>query len=116
MMLTHALLYTGLNGEADAVAHVNAALAKAEDGGRGDQAFNEIEMNEAGGRKFFTHGVYAAAFNYMPHQALRDALDAAPWRAPWDVVLIIDADDLDEIEDVLGPRVWRPAAAGDRTP
>jgi hypothetical protein len=53
------------------------------------QYFNEIDMGGAGGSKWFTNDVWAAAFNHLQPETIRAALAGAPWRYP-DQVLVVE--------------------------
>lgn len=88
-MITDVVVVTMLS-EDDAIAHVNAALAA--DSRHEGQRLEALDTMHAGGLKVVSACVYAAAFSYVGAQALRDALTAAPWRAPGSVTICIGAE------------------------
>ena len=49
-------------------------------------------MDAAGGSKFSSFHVYAAAFNYVDCPELRESLLSAPWHAPENVIIWIDGE------------------------
>jgi hypothetical protein len=82
------VVVVAMYSEADAISHVNAALAAAGE----EQCLRPLDMSAAGGSKVITARVWAASFSYLDWSALRDALMAAPWRFPRDVTILADGD------------------------
>jgi hypothetical protein len=83
--ITDVLLITS-SSDGEAVATVNAWLAENADG----QQLAPAELNGGGGFKVTSNAVYAAAFNYLDRCDLEDAIRAAPWHIPSDVVAYFD--------------------------
>lgn len=63
------------------------------------QQFGEINMDGAGGSKFFTQDVYAAAFNHLTPDDVEDCVCRASWRFPATVLYIRDLGDYHYDED-----------------
>jgi len=74
--------------EDKAMEEVNRALAVADS--ERHQQFQELSTDQAGGTKFFTTPVWAAAFNHLLPETVREAICRADWDEP-DEALIIEA-------------------------
>lgn len=59
------------------------------------QQFAKIDMGGAGGSKYFTGDVYAAAFNHFIPNDVEDCIRATPWRNPNWVLYVRDPGDYD---------------------
>jgi hypothetical protein len=57
------------------------------------QQFAQIDMGGAGGSKFFTKPVYAAAFNHFIPEDVEECIRATPWRRPEWVLYVMDIGD-----------------------
>lgn len=64
------------------------------------QTFNEIDMDGAGGSKFFTTDVWAAAFNHFTPADVEDCICAANWCHPQFVHYVRELGDYVYDEDV----------------
>ncbi len=63
-----------------------------------EQQFNKIDMDAAGGVKYYVVDVWAAAFNYGPVGDLIPKLrDPATWLSPLSVAVIVDGEESMEI-------------------
>lgn len=61
------------------------------------QQFQQINMDAAGGTKYFVSDVWAAAFNYMPTDLLSVLRDPATWKdAVLSVLVLIDGEEMQE--------------------
>ena len=78
-----------LFAETAAIEQVNAHLAATDQRG---QQLCPLNMDAAGGSKFSSFHVYAAAFNYVDCPELRESLLSAPWHAPENVIIWIDGE------------------------
>jgi hypothetical protein len=87
-LITDVLVVT-LLAETAAIEQVNAHLAATDQRG---QQLRPLNMDAAGGTKFSSFRVYAAAFNYVDYPGLRDSLLSAPWTAPEDVFIHVDGE------------------------
>ena len=99
--IDEALLYD-CYGNAEVIEQVNGELAERDPDRR--QQFAPLDMDAAGGAKFFTGNVWAAAFNYVLPEHIKAAVAGASWRHPENVVLILDGDSYEE-----GAEVWTVA-------
>lgn len=83
--ITDVLLITAC-GEDKAVASVNAWLKDHANG----QQLTPADLGGGGGSKVISHGIYAAAFNYLDTGGLEDAIRDAPWRLRTNVAAYFD--------------------------
>jgi hypothetical protein len=97
-MICEAVIVVGYGSDNDAMETLNAALAAADTERR--QHFRRINMDGAGGTKFFCSDVWAGAFNYLPPSTIERAVADAEWAAPEDVVLTIDPSEWEEDVDL----------------
>lgn len=98
-VITDVLIVT-LFAEAAAIEHVNKHLAATDPRG---QQLQPLNMDAAGGSKFSSFCVYAAAFNYVDYPDLRESLLSAPWHAPEDVIICVDGESVAERFAPAGP-------------
>jgi hypothetical protein len=54
------------------------------------QQFGKVDMDGAGGTKFFTTDVYAAAFNHFVPEDVEECIAQTPWRFPDTVLYVRD--------------------------
>lgn len=83
-----------LNDREEIVSAITASIA-----GEPFQALVELDVEAAGGSKFFCGKVYAACFNYVSPERVIEHLEAVPWHGA--AVAVIDYEHDDE------PRVWQ---------
>lgn len=77
--------------EHDAIEAVNARLREEDTARR--QQFQKLDVDKAGGSKWFTGEIWAAAFNHLIPHDIEEAVAVAPWRYPDEVVYWQDAYD-----------------------
>ena len=85
-----AMLVAFMN-EDDAIEALNKALDEKDT--ERHQSFERINMDGAGGSKFFTTYVYAAAFNHLAPGDVEECICAAPWRYPRSVLYVMELGD-----------------------
>lgn len=69
------------------------------------QKFEMIDMDKAGGSKFFVEDVYAAAFNHFPWWDLLDKLqDGKTWRQSGEVFWTLSHEDGERMAGLVGFR------------
>lgn len=73
----------------DAIKQVNVDLARRDHRG---QEFQPLDMDNAGGNKWFSGYVWAAAFNHVFPRDIKAAVASAEWPQPDRVVLILDGE------------------------
>lgn len=61
-----------------------------------EQNFEAISTRNAGGTKFYTNGIYAAAFNYLPKQTVISWFQSLPWGDADCAILLIEGEDDNE--------------------
>jgi hypothetical protein len=66
-----------------------------------DQHLRLLDTDAAGGHKVFCDGVFAACFNYVGPEVVKDRLAEIDWGYYWPVVFI-------DYEHDDRPEVWRP--------
>jgi len=81
------------NYEDEAMDVVNKLLDEVDDARH--QQFRKIGMGRAGGSKFYTSDVWAAAFNHLIPTDVDDCIASAPWRYPDEVLVIVSGPDYD---------------------
>lgn len=57
------------------------------------QQFNQCQMNDAGGSKYFTTDVWAACFNHLTPEVIETALAGGEWSRPNEVFVFWDPED-----------------------
>jgi hypothetical protein len=90
-VICDALLFISKGRQGD-IEKVNEAI---NDEARG-QGFERLDMQGAGGSKFFSGEVWAAAFNHVTPSRVEDAVASVDWADPEGVVLVLDPYDYNE--------------------
>lgn len=75
----------------DGMADLNRRLYEADT--ERHQQFNRIDMDHAGGTKFFTTEVWAACFNHFTPSDVEDCIAATQWRYPEWIMYVEDLGD-----------------------
>lgn len=85
------IMTPGWREDEESMRAVNLALHIADTQRR--QTFNKIDMDKAGGNKYFTKDVWAASFNYLDPGTIDDAIVSAHWNRPHETFVYCDPGD-----------------------
>lgn len=101
-LITDMVIVADLN-EDEAMARLNAWCAENDE--HRQQWFEQLDVDAAGGVKFYTGQVWAMSGNYFPHEKLAEAFPTFGWRYPDSVILIVNDEHFD------ASRVYRAGSA-----
>lgn len=89
-VISHVLITHCEGSTSPAIANLSAWCV--ENDPERQQVPTEIDMDYAGGRKFFVNHVLAMAANYFPAEKLAEAFPTFGWHLPLEAVLIVETE------------------------